>query len=77
MSNAYGIISKSYQDAPDKYGNSDDVMEVDSPATSCSSVNLPRELFQMLSIVGPYLHRDTVLLQKVKLCAFWFDECLP
>jgi THO complex subunit 2 len=70
MSNAYGIVRKSNQETPDKYGNSDEVMEVDSPATSGSSVDLPREFFQMLSIVGPYLHRDTVLLQKVKLCAF-------
>lgn len=77
MSSAYGIVSKSHQEAPSKSGNSDDVMEVDSPAPSGSSIDLPREFFQMLSIIGPYLHRDTVLLQKVKLRAFWFDEYLP
>lgn len=28
-------------------------------------INLPGELFQMLSSAGPYLHRDAALLQKV------------
>ncbi|CAL9126100.1 unnamed protein product [Musa textilis] len=28
-------------------------------------VDLPREFFQMITAVGPYLYRDTVLLQKV------------
>ncbi|XP_057478199.1 THO complex subunit 2 isoform X1 [Actinidia eriantha] len=30
-----------------------------------SFVNLPKELFEMLSCAGPYLYRDTLLLQKV------------
>lgn len=30
-------------------------------------VDLPREFFQMITAVGPYLYRDTVLLQKVSL----------
>eukprot|EP01018_Ginkgo_biloba_P036677 Gb_33812 [translate_table: standard] len=30
-----------------------------------SFIELPRELFQMLASVGPYLHRDVLLLQKV------------
>ncbi|XP_078167250.1 THO2 isoform X2 [Carex rostrata] len=66
MSSAYGIVSKSYQEAPPgKSGNFDNVMEVESPATSSTSIKLPREFFQMLTVVGPYLHRDTALLQKV------------
>ncbi|KAL4575579.1 hypothetical protein LXL04_022427 [Taraxacum kok-saghyz] len=30
-----------------------------------SVIDLPKELFEMLTCVGPYLHRDTLLLQKV------------
>ncbi|KAM7467402.1 hypothetical protein LguiB_014964 [Lonicera macranthoides] len=30
-----------------------------------SFIDLPKELFEMLSSAGPYLHRDTLLLQKV------------
>lgn len=78
MSSAYGIVSKSYQEAPPgKSGNFDNVMEVESPATSSTSIKLPREFFQMLTVVGPYLHRDTALLQKVKLCSIRFDENCP
>lgn len=32
---------------------------------SRSFIDLPKELFQMLVSAGPYLHRDTILLQKV------------
>ncbi|KAJ4810092.1 THO complex subunit 2 [Rhynchospora pubera] len=64
ISSAYKIVSKNYR-PPCKSWNSDDVMEVDSPSTSSLSVDLPREFFQMLSVVGPYLHRDTALLQKI------------
>lgn len=30
-----------------------------------SFIDLPKELFQMLACAGPYLYRDTILLQKV------------
>ena len=30
-----------------------------------SLIELPRELFQMLASIGPYLYRDALLLQKV------------
>lgn len=30
-----------------------------------SFIDLPKELFEMLATLGPYLYRDTVLLQKV------------
>lgn len=32
---------------------------------SSSFVDLPKELFQMLTVAGPYLYRDSLLLQKV------------
>lgn len=37
----------------------------DSPLIRKPFIDLPKELFQMLSSVGPYLYRNTVLLQKV------------
>ncbi|CAA0814725.1 THO complex subunit 2 [Striga hermonthica] len=38
---------------------------LETAATSLKSfVNLPTELFEMLAAVGPYLYRDTLLLQK-------------
>lgn len=43
----------------------DNSMEVANSSSSRSYINLPRELFEMLSSVGPHLYRDTLLLQKV------------
>lgn len=34
---------------------------------SSSLVLLPKELFEMLACAGPYLYRDTLLLQKVRV----------
>lgn len=42
-----------------------DSMEVATSSSSRSFINLPKELFEMLSSVGPHLYRDTLLLQKV------------
>ncbi|XP_052205277.1 THO complex subunit 2 isoform X2 [Diospyros lotus] len=39
-------------------------METNSSARG-SFIDLPKELFEMLSCAGPYLYRDTLLLQKV------------
>ncbi|KAK9115903.1 hypothetical protein Sjap_014850 [Stephania japonica] len=44
---------------------SDSSEGMDSSSMHRSFVDLPRELFQMLACAGPYLHRNTVLLQKV------------
>ncbi|KAG8382675.1 hypothetical protein BUALT_Bualt05G0101900 [Buddleja alternifolia] len=38
--------------------------ETTSSPINRSFVNLPKELFQMLASAGPYLYRDTLLLQK-------------
>ncbi|KAF3669942.1 THO complex subunit 2 [Capsicum annuum] len=40
-------------------------MEVANSSSSRSYINLRKELFEMLSSVGPHLYRDTLLLQKV------------
>lgn len=43
----------------------DNSMEVANSSSSRSYINLRKELFEMLSSVGPHLYRDTLLLQKV------------
>lgn len=37
-----------------------------------SFIDLPKELFEMLASVGPYLYRNTILLQKVYIFIFVF-----
>lgn len=63
-------ISLSYQlvrqpQVQAKEGGSD-FMETESNSSNRSFIDLPKELFEMLTSVGPYLHRDTLLLQKVR-----------
>ncbi|KAF9670401.1 hypothetical protein SADUNF_Sadunf13G0064400 [Salix dunnii] len=41
------------------------VMDVTSSSGHVALIDLPKEFFQMLVTVGPYLYRDTLLLQKV------------
>jgi THO complex subunit 2 len=43
-----------------------DAMDVTSSSGHVSLIDLPKEFFQMLVTVGPYLYRDTLLLQKVR-----------
>ncbi|KAI3701887.1 hypothetical protein L6452_27337 [Arctium lappa] len=40
-------------------------METQSNSIKRSFIDLPKELFEMLTSVGPYLHHDTLLLHKV------------
>lgn len=47
-------------------------MDVETSSVHGSFINLPGELFQMLSCAGPYLYRDTLLLQKVDSLIFSF-----
>ena len=42
-----------------------DLMQATSTSVSRSFIDLPKELFEMLVSAGPYLYRDTLLLQKV------------
>lgn len=46
-------------------GSGTDLMETGNSSHSRSFINLPKELFEMLASAGPYLYRDTLLLQKV------------
>ena len=63
-------------------------MDVDNPSGHNSFIDLPKELFQMLACTGPFLYRDTMLLQKVHqvvliflvaclLCIFYADHDFP
>ncbi|CAO2181939.1 unnamed protein product [Urochloa humidicola] len=61
MSSAYDIVCQLYYYLPPK----DDADQIDSSALSLSLFDLPKEFFQMLTVCGPYLHRNTQLLQKV------------
>lgn len=47
-----------------------DAMDTTDLTVHNSFIDLPKELFQMLATVGPYLYRDTVLLQKVHSFAY-------
>ncbi|PKI58975.1 hypothetical protein CRG98_020620 [Punica granatum] len=44
---------------------SGDAMDTTDSLVRRSFIDLPKELFQMLACAGPYLYRDTILLQKV------------
>lgn len=60
MSSAYDIVCQLYYYLPPKGAD-----QTGTSALSLSSLELPKEFFQMLTACGPYLHRDTQLLQKV------------
>ncbi|KAL6839975.1 hypothetical protein ACP4OV_029785 [Aristida adscensionis] len=61
MSSAYDLFCQTYSYAPRKT----DADQIGTSVLSLSSFDLPKEFFQMLTACGPYLHRDTQLLQKV------------
>lgn len=62
ISSSYQLVRQPQVQA--KEGGSD-FMETESNSSNRSFIDLPKELFEMLTSVGPYLHRDTLLLQKV------------
>ncbi|CAD6214833.1 unnamed protein product [Miscanthus lutarioriparius] len=61
MSSAYHIVCHLYYYLPPR----NDADKTGTSAVSVNSFDLPKEFFQMLAACGPYLHRDTQLLQKV------------
>ncbi|XP_024993820.1 THO complex subunit 2 isoform X1 [Cynara cardunculus var. scolymus] len=62
ISPAYELVHQPQLQVPE--GGSD-FMETESNSIKRSFIDLPKELFEMLTSVGPYLHRNTLLLQKV------------
>ncbi|KAI5382680.1 THO complex subunit 2 isoform X2 [Lathyrus oleraceus] len=66
ISSPYDVIRQAHLQNPgSSTGGSTDAMDVDNPPGRHSFIDLPKELFQMLSCTGPFLYRDTMLLQKV------------
>nr|XP_043608763.1 THO complex subunit 2 [Erigeron canadensis] len=61
ISPAYELVRHS----PLQATGDSDFMETDNNLIRRLFIDLPKELFEMLTSVGPYLHRDTLLLQKV------------
>ncbi|XP_061946656.1 THO complex subunit 2-like isoform X6 [Populus nigra] len=66
ISSAYNIIRQPHvQNCGSPAVAVIDAMDVTSSSGHVSLIDLPKEFFQMLVTVGPYLYRDTLLLQKV------------
>ncbi|KAI9168848.1 hypothetical protein LWI28_002735 [Acer negundo] len=66
ISSAYDIVRQTHLQSIWSFSGANiDAMDTTDSTISRSFVDLPKELFQMLATVGPYLYRDTVLLQKV------------
>ena len=66
ISSAYSIVRQNpYQSLGASSGTSIDIIGTTSLPVGGTFIDLPRELFQMLAAAGPYLYRDTILLQKV------------
>ncbi|KAG7016699.1 THO complex subunit 2 [Cucurbita argyrosperma subsp. argyrosperma] len=66
ISSAYYIVRQNpYQSLGASSGTSIDTVGTTSLPVGGTFIDLPRELFQMLAAAGPYLYRDTILLQKV------------
>lgn len=66
ISSAYDIVHHTHlESSGSSSGANIDAMDATDSTISRSFVDLPKKLFQMLATVGPYLYRDTILLQKV------------
>ncbi|KAE8716675.1 THO complex subunit 2 [Hibiscus syriacus] len=66
ISSAYDTVRQTHlQSFVSTLGPDVDNMDTRGSTVSNTFIDLPKELFQMLSTVGPQLYRDTLLLQKV------------
>ncbi|KEH24624.1 THO complex subunit 2 [Medicago truncatula] len=66
ISSPYDAIRQAHvQKSGSSTGGSTDAIDVDNPSGYSSFIDLPKEIFQMLACTGPFLYRDTMLLQKV------------
>lgn len=65
ISSAYDMVHQARLNNLGSSGTGVGVMTTENSSASGSFIELQKELFQMLAIVGPYLYRDTLLLQKV------------
>ncbi|XP_059649799.1 THO complex subunit 2 [Cornus florida] len=62
ISSAYKLVRQTHLYPP---GAGSDSMEPSNSLVHRSFIDLPKELFEMLTSAGPYLYRDTSLLQKI------------
>ena len=67
ISSAYSSVCQMRREACDPtVAFSSNAMESSyASSESGSFIDLPKELFQMLTVSGPYLYLDSILLQKV------------
>ncbi|KAK1302435.1 hypothetical protein QJS10_CPB12g01589 [Acorus calamus] len=80
ISFAYAVVCRTIiQGSGSLIGSSSDATESVATSSSQSSfVDLPRELFQMLTSSGPYMYRDPILLQKVcRVLRGYYLSALP
>lgn len=71
ISSAYSIVRQHYYQS---FGTSSGAsIDTRNFPVGGSFIDLPRELFQMLAAAGPYLYRDTILLQKVTCLSIFFS----
>lgn len=66
ISSVYNTIHQAHLQNFGSSGASVDAMNTETSSAHRSLIDLPKELFQMLASAGPYLYRDTLLLQKVQ-----------
>ncbi|PON53679.1 THO complex [Trema orientale] len=66
ISSIYKTVHQAHlQNIGSSSGVSIDTMDTETSLARGSFIDLPKEFFQMLVSAGPYLYRDTLLLQKV------------
>lgn len=71
ISSIYKTVHQAHlQNLGSSTGSSVDAMYTETSSVRGSFIYLPTELFQMLVAAGPYLYRDTLLLQKVYILNF-------
>ncbi|GJT52907.1 THO complex subunit 2 isoform X1 [Tanacetum coccineum] len=64
ISSSYQLVRQPQVQAK---GGDSDFMKMESNTSNRSFIDLPKEIFEMLTSVGPYLHRNTLLLVEVGL----------
>lgn len=65
ITQAYKLVCKTQLSTAGTSSSSGAEPNPGSSSLNRSFINLPKELFEMLASAGPYLYRDTLLLQKV------------
>ncbi|KAA8529838.1 hypothetical protein F0562_034393 [Nyssa sinensis] len=66
ISSAYELVRQThFQNFGLPLGAGNDSMETTNSSVNRYFIDLPKELFEMLTAAGPYLYRDALLLQKV------------